>query len=57
MTKDELKYKLKLAKEDMSRAARECNELEQDLKFAEVDFEDYAITVEQLEKQLAKMED
>lgn len=57
MTKDELKYKLKLAELNKTRAAQECNELEQELRFAEQSFEACAIVVEQLEEQLAKMED
>lgn len=57
MTKDELKYKLELATEKMNISAQECNELEDDLRLCETEFEACAITVEQLEEQLAKMED
>lgn len=57
MTKDELKYKLKLAIEKMNIFAQECNELEDDLRLCETKFEACAIVVEQLEEQLAKMED
>ena len=57
MNKDELKYKLKLAKEAMSLLAQERDELEQYLKFTIKVFEERAAIVQQLEEQLAKMED
>lgn len=57
MTKDELKYRVELAKEAMSLLAQERDELEQDLKFAIKVFEERSTIVQQLEEQLAKMED